>query len=677
MKNNIHSTLDSRKSWNLQPLNLKNVVIGALMLVFAQATLQAQTNQYSRPSWWFGGAAGANINFYRGSTQNLNQDFTAPVAFHDGVGAGLYLAPLMEYYHPNSRWGVGLQIGYDSRHSRYDQVITPCNCPADLSTNLSYLTVEPTVRFAPNKTGFYLYGGPRLAFNLEKAFTYKLGINPNYPDQEPTPDIKGEFSNVNNTLLSFQVGAGYDIALSPEYQRTQVVLSPFVAFHPYIGQNPRSIETWNISTLRAGIALKFGRGKLISSAAAPVIMEASDPSVQFSVISPRNIPVERRVRETFPLRNYVFFDLGSTEIPERYILLRKDQVKDFKEDQLEVLAPKNLSGRSRRSMVVYYNVLNILGDRMGKNPGASINLVGSSEKGPEDGKAMAESIKRYLMGTFGIAGSRIGVDGRDKPKIPSEQPGGTMDVDLLRAGDRRVSIESTSADLLMEFQTGPNASLKPVEINAVQEAPLDSYVTITADGAKEALSSWRLEVLDEKGRLQNFGPYTQEVVRLPGKTILGTRAEGDYKMTMIGQTKSGKTIRKSANTHMVLWTPPENEQGMRYSVIYEFDESKAINIYEKYLTEVVAPKIPKGAMVIVHGYTDIIGSDTYNQTLSLARANDVRNILANSLAKAGRKDVRFEVYGFGEDESVSPFDNKYPEERFYNRTVLIDIVPKQ
>jgi len=677
MKNNTYPTLDSRKAWNLEPLNLKNVVLGALMLVFAQATLQAQTNQYSRPSWWFGGAAGANINFYRGSTQNLNPDFTAPVAFHDGVGAGLYLAPLMEYYHPNSRWGVGLQIGYDSRHSRYDQVITPCNCPADLSTNLSYLTVEPTVRFAPNKTGFYLYGGPRLAFNLEKAFTYKLGINPNYPDQEPTPDIKGEFSNVNNTLLSFQVGAGYDIALSPEYQRTQVVLSPFVAFHPYIGQNPRSIETWNISTLRAGIALKFGRGKLISSAAAPVIMEASDPSVQFSVISPRNIPVERRVRETFPLRNYVFFDLGSTEIPERYILLRKDQVKDFKEDQLEVLAPKNLSGRSRRSMVVYYNVLNILGDRMGKNPGASINLVGSSEKGPEDGKAMAESIKRYLMGTFGIAGSRIGVDGRDKPKIPSEQPGGTIDVDLLRAGDRRVSIESTSADLLMEFQTGPNASLKPVEINALQEAPLDSYVTIKVDGAKEALTSWRLEVLDEKGRLQNFGPYTQEVVRLPGKTILGTRAEGDYKMTMIGQTKSGKTIRKSANTHMVLWTPPENEQGMRYSVIYEFDESKAINIYEKYLSEVVAPKIPKGAMVIVHGYTDIIGSDTHNQTLSLARANDVRNILANSLAKAGRKDVRFEVYGFGEDESVSPFDNKYPEERFYNRTVLIDIVPKQ
>jgi hypothetical protein len=43
-------------------------------------------------------------------------------------------------------------------------------------------------------------------------------------------------------------------------------------------------------------------------------------------------------------------------------------------------------------------------------------------------------------------------------------------------GDRRVSIESNS-DLLMEFQSGPNAPLKPVQIIASQEAPVESYVT--------------------------------------------------------------------------------------------------------------------------------------------------------------------------------------------------------
>lgn len=114
---------------------------------------------------------------------------------------------------------------------------------------------------------------------------------------------------------------------------------------------------------------------------------------------------------------------------------------------------------------------------------------------------------------------------------------------------------------------------------------------------------------------------------------------------------------------------------MRFSVLFEFNESKSIAMYEKYLTNIIAPKIPQFGTVIIHGYTDIIGDGTYNQELSLARADDVLNILRKSLATAGRTDVSFEVYGFGEDQILSPFDNQYPEERFYNRTVMIDIIP--
>jgi hypothetical protein len=35
----------------------------------------------------------------------------------------------------------------------------------------------------------------------------------------------------------------------------------------------------------------------------------------------------------------------------------------------------------------------------------------------------------------------------------------------------------------------------------------------------------------------------------------------------------------------------------------------------------------------------------------------------------------FEVYGFGESEAFAPFGNTLPEERFYNRCVIIDIFP--
>jgi outer membrane protein OmpA-like peptidoglycan-associated protein len=114
---------------------------------------------------------------------------------------------------------------------------------------------------------------------------------------------------------------------------------------------------------------------------------------------------------------------------------------------------------------------------------------------------------------------------------------------------------------------------------------------------------------------------------------------------------------------------------MRFSIIYEFNNAEAIGIYNKYLTDVVIPKIPIGAKVVIHGHTDIIGETEYNQKLSEARANDVKAILEKGLAAAGRSDVKFDVSGYGEDLNMAPFDNKYPEERFYNRTVIIDIIP--
>ena len=100
-------------------------------------------------------------------------------------------------------------------------------------------------------------------------------------------------------------------------------------------------------------------------------------------------------------------------------------------------------------------------------------------------------------------------------------------------------------------------------------------------------------------------------------------------------------------------------------------------IYEKYLTDIVVPKIPAGGMVVISGYTDIVGTESHNLELSLARANDVSTIMKNALKKSGRTDVIFEVNGFGEDIDLSPFENSSVEERFYNRTVIIDIIPQK
>jgi hypothetical protein len=67
------------------------------------------------------------------------------------------------------------------------------------------------------------------------------------------------------------------------------------------------------------------------------------------------------------------------------------------------------------------------------------------------------------------------------------------------------------------------------KIVASQEAPASSYVTFNNKGAGEA-STWSLQITDEQGKSQSFGPYTEDEVRIPEKAILGSRPEGDFKV---------------------------------------------------------------------------------------------------------------------------------------------------
>lgn len=649
----------------LQCLFISAIIFTGIQTSVHAQDLQQDVDQYERANWRFGLAGGANFNFYQGTTQRLNDQMMTPQAFGHGDGIGFSLAPMVEYHRRGSLFGFMLQAGYDSRKGNFDQVMTPCNCPADLSTGLSYITVEPSLRMEPFKSNFYIYGGPRFAFGLDKSFEYDQDINPDFPNSNPAQNVEGDFSEINKNQFSFQIGTGYDIPMnSTSNNRNQYTLSPYLTYHPYMGQTPRSIETWNVTTIRAGVAIKFGKAKKME-AAAPMPLAEAVPQVKFTVNSPNNTLADSVIYEVYPLRNYIFIDLETTSIPSRYVTLNEAQVSKFEDDE-----QVQFSKGSSRQMAVYYNILNILGDRMVKNPSTKITLVGSSEKGVRDAKLKAESVKSYLVNTFDITPSRITAQGLAEPELSSNlNDERFVDLELLRQEDSRVAIESGSPELLVDFPTYP--------VTTLQIAPVDSYVTFKVDGASKAFRSWKLEVKDEDGRIQKFGPYTKDSQSIPGKDILGDRLSGSYNVTMLGETFTGNTVRKEAMVQVVLWVPKVVEHSTRYSVIYEFDNSTAKSVDEKYLADVVARAIPVGATVSIRGYTDNVGDAGHNMELSEARANNVRTILLKSLNKAGRTDVIFDVRGHGQNTSESQFGNIYPEERFYNRGVTIDIVPKK
>ncbi|WP_069657951.1 outer membrane beta-barrel protein [Arcticibacter eurypsychrophilus] len=640
------------------PINklTQRFTICSLMLFLGHMTIQAQTTQ---PTWWFGVSGAANFNFYDGTTQRLNNTLIAPTAFHDGFGIRPYGSFLIEY-RPASALGVMLNVGYDGRGGKFDDVIAPCNCPATLETNTSYITVEPSLRLRVASSNFYLFAGPRVAFNLNKDFSYT---------QLRQPDTDSELSEMRKTVVSGQIGAGYDFDISSPNSRTKINLSPFVSFHPYFGQDARDIESWSITSVRTGIALKFGRGEKDAIADAPVAVPVTD--VIFTVREPKEISLNHQISETLPLRNSVFFNPGSSEIPSRYVLLSADQAGNFKEEQLLNEQSANTNGRSARQLNVYHNILNILGDRMRANPTTSITLVGASAKGKKEGRAFAESIKEYMVTSFGIDGSRITTNGRTEPVIPSKQPDGTRELALLREEDRRVDIQSTSAELLMEVGGG---MMKPIQINASQVDPLDSHVILNVKGAEKQLKSWSVALTDANGIVQNYGPFTKDQASIPGKTILNNSQEGTYQIAMNGETKDGLPVKKESSLHLI--SQKETiEKSFRYSILFDFNKSNTVASYEKFLTDVVSPLITSGSTVIIHGHTDVIGDVTYNTTLSQSRSEQTQNSIERVLSGSGVTNVKFETSGFGEDLDHAPFENNLPEERFYNRTVVIDIIP--
>lgn len=106
MKSTTYNNKGSRNAWSPNTFSVKALIFGALIFgAGTQFTLQAQQDQFTRPSWRFGVAAGANFNFNQGLTQQLNSSLTVPAGFNHGNGVGLFLGPVIEYYRPESRWG--------------------------------------------------------------------------------------------------------------------------------------------------------------------------------------------------------------------------------------------------------------------------------------------------------------------------------------------------------------------------------------------------------------------------------------------------------------------------------------------------------------------------------------------------------------------------------------------
>jgi len=353
-----------------------------------------------------------------------------------------------------------------------------------------------------------------------------------------------------------------------------------------------------------------------------------------------------------PLLTYIFFDYNTSKIPERYRLLTKEEVENFRIENLY-----NLS-----TLELYQQIFNIIGYRMRKYPDASITLTGcNTDVGEEKfnlilSKERANVIKDYLVKVWGIPEERISLKARNLPKIYSFR-----NTEEGKQENQRVEIYSDKYELI-----------EPIIINDTIRTTSPNIIRFYVNTLRDTLiTNWNLYAFQENDTLKKFSGYSDppkyidwnidfEKNTIPKfNTPLNYYAEiydvlGNKSQSNLGKIDlTQKKIEKSLNV------VGENVVEKFSLILFDFDDT-SLSQYNERIKNYINSRLSPNSKVYISGYTDNLGDDNYNLTLSDKRAKE----LAKSLG-IDEKNAR----GFG--ESVLLYDNSLPEGRFYCRTVQV------
>ncbi len=360
--------------------------------------------------------------------------------------------------------------------------------------------------------------------------------------------------------------------------------------------------------------------------------------------------------ETVPLLHYVFFEQGKATLPSRYKTLTSAQTGEFRQHKL----PPDV-------LEQYHHLLNILGYRLRRNPGAVVTLTGCNdgvlEKGNLDlSRRRVETVRDYLVSVWGIAPRRIVIRNRGIPERPSPltTPEGMEE-------NRRVEIVTTPDIMGPAVRKEIQRTLNPSKV------VFNLFIE-----ASEGLRRWDLHVTQDGNELRTSDGYSTypDSIAWNWRTVKGElpATESPLQYYLHAMDAAGNEVSTEPKSIPVHLRTLERKRALNLPdrriekislILFDFNSSEVVGRNEQILNE-VKKRVASGSSILVQGHTDRTGDARYNLVLSAKRAKSVARRLTAIL---GPLSIRYE--GLGEEPLL--FDNDTPEGRFYCRTVQVAI----
>ncbi|HEY3876044.1 MAG TPA: OmpA family protein [Candidatus Kapabacteria bacterium] len=635
--------------------------------------------------------AGLRIDYlknYHATTSEIVADCPECGYFSNGVGGGYEFqlfgeVPFNFLRRLDLDFGLGVtqrggSFGLTSTNELtvYDEnkgqdVYEPLDLQHNFTASLIYLDLSGGLRFDPIKhfAGYCsatLDAGIPVGHSASAKQTETI-ISPQgyiFPATSSTTSTEsnGSIQGIS-TLFGITGTVGYELPFG-----SLLTASPELSYYLPVN-SVASTRPWHVSSISIGVALRWneppkeipGEPNPTPQKQEPPRVARQDPNAFAPKLAAASIAseplhiVETTVTETFPILPYIFFDSASAQLPDRFAQISAEEANRFQESELP-----------HRSLESYYQILNVIGNRMRANPEATLTINGTTDGqevaggGNELGIDRSNTVRDYLKRVWRIDPTRLIQTRSEEPHNPSS----TQYAEGFEE-NRRVELSSDNDQILKpivhERFREESALPKTIPIALTANSSIgirhwqlailshdSSVFESSGEAAPPAQLTWQPNDAQIESLAKTLTPKDSLMLHFEAEAANGAHSVQDFAFP------ASKTINPFELSRLSL-------------IVFDFDQSKIGEQNERMISQFVAKSFYPASTASITGSTDNLGELAHNQTLSEARAFNVRDLILKDKPDAKITSAK----GIGPSNLL--YDNHLPEGRYYCRTVRVEV----